>query len=60
MNWVKKIFGDDIKVYPVRNSSGALNPTGIILKCNPAAEQWGIISNGVNDIFFSRVTMNEF
>ena len=24
-------------VNPVRNSSGALNPTGIILKCNPAA-----------------------
>jgi hypothetical protein len=48
MNWVKKIFGDGIKVYPVRNSSGALNPAlrggtpygaepGIILKCNSAA-----------------------
>ena len=36
------------KVNPVRNSSGALNPAGIILKSNPAAEQWGIISNGVN------------
>jgi len=24
-------------VNPVRNSSGALNPTGIILKSNPAA-----------------------
>ena len=35
-------------VNPVRNSSGALNPTGIILKCNPAAQHWGIISNGVN------------
>ena len=34
-------------VNPVRNSSGALNPAGIILKCNPAAEQRGIISNGV-------------
>ncbi len=32
---------------PVRNSSEALNPTGIILKSNPAAEQGGIISNGV-------------
>jgi hypothetical protein len=43
---------------PVRNSSGALNPAlrgatpygaepGIILKSNPAAEQGGIISNGV-------------
>jgi hypothetical protein len=36
------------EVNPVRNSSGALNPAGIILKCNPAAEQRGIISNGVN------------
>jgi len=35
------------RVNPVRNSSGALNPGGIILKCNPAAEQRGIISNGV-------------
>jgi len=45
-------------VNPVRNSSGALNPVrdlslnginpaGIILKSNPAAEQRGIISNGV-------------
>ena len=32
---------------PVRNSNGALNPAGIILKRNPAAEQWGSISNGV-------------
>ena len=36
-------------VYPVRNSSGALNPAGIILKSDPAAEQRGIISNGVNE-----------
>jgi alkylation response protein AidB-like acyl-CoA dehydrogenase len=35
-------------VNPVRNSSGALKPAGIILKCNPATEQRGIISNGVN------------
>ncbi|TSC92554.1 MAG: DNA polymerase III subunit gamma/tau [Candidatus Berkelbacteria bacterium Licking1014_7] len=35
------------KVNPVRNSSGALNPVGIILKSDPAAEQRGIISNGV-------------
>ena len=27
----------DILVNPVRNSSGALNPAGIILKSNPAA-----------------------
>jgi hypothetical protein len=47
-------------VYPVSNSSGALNPAlrggtpygaepGIILKSNPAAEQRGIISNGVDE-----------
>ena len=35
------------KVNPVRNSSGALNTTGIILRSNPAAEQRGITSNGV-------------
>jgi putative PIN family toxin of toxin-antitoxin system len=34
-------------VNPVRNSSGALNPAGIILKSNPAAGERGIISNGV-------------
>jgi len=37
----------NIKVNPVRNSSGALNPAGIIIKPNPATEQRGIISNGV-------------
>jgi radical SAM superfamily enzyme YgiQ (UPF0313 family) len=36
-----------IGVNPVRNSSGVLNPDGIILKCNPVTEQRGIISNGV-------------
>ena len=45
------------RINPVRNSSrstqrlsigGALNPAGIILKSNPAAEQRGITSNGVN------------
>ena len=47
-----------MRVNPVRNSSsvrvdtdGALNPTGIFLKSDPAAEQRGIISNGVK-IFF--------
>ena len=39
-----------IGVNPVRNSSGALNPSGIILKCDPAAEQWDIISNGVKGL----------
>ena len=39
-----------LEVNPVRNSSGALNPAGIILKSNPAAEQWGIISNGVKNL----------
>jgi hypothetical protein len=37
---------------PVRNSSGPLNPAGIILKSNAAAEQQGIISNGVNSQSF--------
>jgi len=37
-----------VRVNPVRNSSETLNPAGIILKSNPAAEQQGIISNGVN------------
>ena len=32
---------------PVKNSSGALNLTRIVLKFNPAAEKGGIISNGV-------------
>ena len=36
-------------VDPVRNSSGALNPAGIIIKPNPAAEQRGVISNGVKN-----------
>ncbi|MDI7258778.1 MAG: Tm-1-like ATP-binding domain-containing protein [Thermodesulfobacteriota bacterium] len=38
------------EVNPVRNSNGALNPAGINLKCNPAAEQRGIISNGVKKV----------
>ena len=33
---------------PVRNTSGASNPTRIILEPEPAAEQQPIISNGVN------------
>jgi hypothetical protein len=39
-------------VNPVRNSSGALNPAGIILKS--AAEQRGIISNGVKRVFLRK------
>jgi hypothetical protein len=35
-------------VNPVRNSSGALISTGIILRFSPASEQRDIISNGVN------------
>ena len=38
------------EVNPVRNSSGASNPAGIVLKSNPAAEQRGIISNGVKNL----------
>jgi hypothetical protein len=45
---VKRLDGFHPPVNPVRNSSGALNPAGIILKSNPAAEQRGIISNVVN------------
>jgi len=41
--WLKRLIN------PVRNSSGALNPAGIILKSNPAAEQRGIISNRVKE-----------
>ena len=47
--------GESSGVNPVRNSSGALNPAGIILKSNPAiggtVEQRGIISNGVNIVY---------
>jgi len=39
---------DKPEINPVRNFSGALNPAGIILKSNSAAEQGGIISNRVN------------
>ena len=38
-------------VNPVRNSSGALIPAGIVLKSNLAVEQRGIISNGVNIVY---------
>jgi len=44
--------GDDEaerRVNPVRNSSGALNPAGIVLKSNSAAEQRSIISNEVKE-----------
>jgi len=37
-------------VNPVRNSSEALNPAGIILKSNPDVEQRGINSNGVKKV----------
>jgi len=50
----ERLLDEANRVNPVRNSSrcdskpsGALNPAGIILKSNPAAEQRGIISNGV-------------
>ncbi len=38
----------NFKLNSIRDSNGALNPAGINLKSNPAAEQRGIISNGVN------------
>src|SRR4030042_5198984 len=37
------------RVNPVKNSIGALNPSEIILKSDPTAEQQGIISNGVKE-----------
>ena len=42
-------MGKNILSNPVRNPNAALNPAGIILKCNPAGKQRSIISNGVND-----------
>ena len=47
---------------PVRNSSGALNPAGLILRSNPAAEQRGIISNGVKGVIMARspITRNGY
>jgi len=45
------VGGESTGVNPVRNSSGALNPAGIILKSNPAVEQRDIISNGVNIVY---------
>jgi len=44
-----KAGGGPDRVNPVRNSKGALNPAGIVLKSDLAAEQRGIISNGVKD-----------
>jgi len=43
--------GESGSVNPVRNSSGVLNPAGIGLNSNPAVEQRGIISNGVNIVY---------
>ncbi len=47
--------GESAGVNPVRNSSGVLNPAGIILKSNPAiggtVEQRDNISNGVNIVY---------
>ncbi len=42
---------------PVRNSCGASNPAGIILGPNPAAEQRGIISNGVKALLLLGVAL---
>jgi len=44
-------FSTVLAVNSVRNSSGALDPAGTIIKPNPAAEQRGIISNGVKEAF---------
>jgi putative ABC transport system permease protein len=49
------LSGDSGGVHPVRNSSSASNPSGIILKSNPAiggtVEQQNIISKGVNIVY---------
>ena len=46
---------------PVRNSSRVSNPAGIILGPNPAAEQRGIISNGVKEItFYPNLFLEEY
>ena len=44
------------EVNPVRNFIGAFNPVGIILKCCAAAEQRGIISNGVKKSMFRQAS----
>jgi len=45
---------DNMQVNPVRNSSGALNPGGIILKSNPAAAAGpeGLWPGGSNGALF--------
>jgi hypothetical protein len=43
----ERLLDEAERVNPVRNSGGALNPAGIIVKSNPVSEQRGIISNGV-------------
>ena len=59
VGWTKRSVST---VNPVRNSRGALNPAGIILKCNPAvggaAEQRGIISNGVKAKNVERIAVD--
>jgi hypothetical protein len=45
--WGNLKISFEFGVNPVRNSSRALNPAGIILGLNPFAQQRGIISNGV-------------
>jgi hypothetical protein len=43
----QRLLDEAKRVNPVRNSSRALNPAGIIVKSNPVTEQRGVISNGV-------------
>jgi excinuclease ABC subunit A len=63
---VEQILSQYQGINPVRNSSRcdsipseALNPTGIILKSTPTAEQRGIISNGVKIFILSPVSLDE-
>jgi len=53
-------YGAPNVVSPVRNSSGALNPSEIIAKYNSAAEKRNIISNGVNRGLLSGLRPEEF
>jgi len=54
LNWLRDYVDVRVGVNPVRNSSGALPPPGIILKSNPAkggtTDQRSIISNGVKEL----------
>lgn len=49
-----------MSVHPVRNSKGTFEAAGIILQCSHAAEQRGIVSNGVNRLKRNRGVYGEY